>query len=106
MIAVTVPFKNKRSDCLFWKEFSKNLLVPIVASLSCKLILVTLQSKPSRTIWFCRSDVSKYLLNPKRLNKLSPKSRTLSRSIVFQHTATKALQPYWIPTVSNLNTTD
>ena len=32
MIAVTVPFINKRADSLFWKGFSKNLLLPIVAS--------------------------------------------------------------------------
>ena len=32
MIAVTVPFINERADSLFRTGFSKNLLLPIVAS--------------------------------------------------------------------------
>ena len=102
MIAVTVPFINKTADCLFSKEFSKNLVLPIVASASRKLNLVTLQLKPSKTIWFGRSDASKYLLNPKCLNHLildlelpksskSPKSRAWSRSIVCQHKTLRTL---------------
>ena len=103
MIVVTVPFINKRADCLFCKGFSKNLLLSIVASPSCMLSLVMLQLKPSKTIWFDRSDASKYLLHPKYLNKLSPKSRTWSRSILFhyetlqtlvQHAANKALKAH------------
>ena len=85
MIAVTVSFINKRGNYQFWKGFSKNLLLPIVASPSCKLSLVILQLKPSRATGFGRSDASKYLLNPICLNKLSPKSRAWSRSIVCQH---------------------
>ena len=109
MIAVTVRFINKRAAYLFWKRFSKNLLLPIVAYPSWKLNLVMLQLKPSRTIWFSRSDTSKYLLNPKCLIKLSCKSRTWSRSVVFchetlrtlaQHTTNKGLQAHWIPAIS------
>ena len=48
------------------------------------------------------------MLHLKNLSKVSPRSRTLSRSIVFQHetlrtlaqhTVNKALQAHWIPAV-------